>query len=1524
MKKILTFLTYLIFFQLNSIAQYDYSQVYNGSVSTGTYSLDCSGPNEFFVTGNLGFGTLEIIFEDNSNSNQTVYNSTGIINNIPPGEFTVYVTNPVTLQTDTYYNVIIYESLNFDYDTSFLDHCEREFELCYTMDGGTGDYSINYGFSGWYDFQGQNQFCRSYNNSINATYTLRDDMTTCEVPLNINVEVNTPINANDRNLYVGCLNDTSVLANMWHTAYVGADLTFNTIDTTSNLSVSTLEDPILPPSSNAYWYIITDQISGCDDTALIVLNQDTAFWHNANELTVDCDSTGSGSAEFEVPLFPGATYGFLGGPLTNGSHIFSNLNAGEHILIFEDPASGCIGYDTVRIDGNLAGLLNMTSQVSCSGVGEICVENNSFNSISNLNLIFSGPQTLDTSYNHWAYNTRCFELPDGNYSITATDENGCSNITNFNHSAPVNSLSVTQNWSSMFCANLNYAEIDLSINGSGNYTINMTTPSSGFYLYGDETFPLNHSGNSFILDSILVTDTLSVDIEIIDNINGCSVVENITIYEDPLFVQNRYQYVSCQTSGSITLNQGQVSSDLPNNFSYQWIDTTTGSVISTLEEPILPADSYGLIYVVTDLNSGCRDTGNYNVFQDSVFFHNANPLTADCDSTGNGSAEFQAPLLPGATYGLFGGPYSSSSPIINNLPKGLNLVGFMDPASGCIGMDTVYISGNIPAGIEFTSNGNCTSGGTICPTNSNIQHYDQYIELELNFAGPENFDTIINPYFGWQCVPINQNGNYTITMTDHTYGCTAPPVNFNHTNGGITPLSFTNSGDTSDICAQGNATMNLTISGSGDYTINLLNTSGGLSLLGNETFPIQTTSASLFIDSIMVNGTGSISIQVIDNSTGCTSNQSFAYTGSISNLNYNTNITPSSCGNGQIHFMINDPTNQPYSILWDTGDTSWFVFDMDPGSYNATITNLVSGCIWNETVTVPFDGGGSCGEVSGYVYIDANQNCVFDAGDSPLTWVSVDIGGTSVYTDLNGYYHGYPNSSSVTIQPNVQYSNFVPNCPASGQINLSVSPNQTYTNNNFAFIPDGACYELGVEIFHTETDPCESGEAILFYNNYGSVYSPTNTEIKIAIDTSMTVDDVVDSYYNSISYTIVGDTLYIPVGSVSSMGGDQIRIEYTLNCVPDLNSGDVFCSVALITPGDNCNITPSSVIQVTPYCDGDTAKFIVTNTSSPGIGDMQSAEQYSIATDPTNLNWDQGIYQLNGGESTTISTYSGGTIIMFETYQPGPLYYSLTTYASCGGTGQQGAELLIGTVQSSSSSSSWMECLQAGYPYDPNDKQVSPAGLGTDHLVQNNQWLNYKIRFQNTGSDTATNVVISDTLDMNLDLSTFQSLGSSDPYTVNLTNNIVTWTFANINLPDSTTDEPGSKGFINFRINMNPNLSPGTVIENEAGIYFDYNPPIITNTAWVTIHDFGRQLGIDEEITNQNLLNIYPNPAKDHVQIECSKGYSEVSIYDLQGKQVAFYVNENLLNVSGLTPGEYIIQIKLLDGTKLYKKLIKI
>jgi hypothetical protein len=179
-------------------------------------------------------------------------------------------------------------------------------------------------------------------------------------------------------------------------------------------------------------------------------------------------------------------------------------------------------------------------------------------------------------------------------------------------------------------------------------------------------------------------------------------------------------------------------------------------------------------------------------------------------------------------------------------------------------------------------------------------------------------------------------------------------------------------------------------------------------------------------------------------------------------------------------------------------------------------------------------------------------------------------------------------------------------------------------------------------------------------------------------------------------------------------------------------------------------------------------------------------------------------------------------------------------------------------------------CLVAGAAYDPNNKIVTPSGIGeAGFIAKSTDWLHYRINFQNTGTDTAFKVMLLDTLDhATLDIGSLQLGGSSFPYSADLFGEgLLRFTFNNILLPDSNTNEPLSHGFVDYSIRLKEGLNHGTQIKNTAYIYFDFNPAIITNT---TVNTIDTVISVPINVSNQNLINeliAIPNPAAENVSI---------------------------------------------------------
>lgn len=219
--------------------------------------------------------------------------------------------------------------------------------------------------------------------------------------------------------------------------------------------------------------------------------------------------------------------------------------------------------------------------------------------------------------------------------------------------------------------------------------------------------------------------------------------------------------------------------------------------------------------------------------------------------------------------------------------------------------------------------------------------------------------------------------------------------------------------------------------------------------------------------------------------------------------------------------------------------------------------------------------------------------------------------------------------------------------------------------------------------------------------------------------------------------------------------------------------------------------------------------------------------------------------------------------------------------------------------------------------YDPNDIQVTEGE--SIFLNQINDYLHYKIRFQNTGNFSADFVRIKNVLDDNLDWDTLEII-----YTSHLHSNLikngkeVNFFFNNINLPSINVNEINSNGHVIYRIKPKNTSQVGDVFYNSAEIYFDYNLPVITNTVSTEV--------INSLQTSQfdiNELVLYPNPTNGKLFLEVNFEIKEINILNIYGQKISSFTNKNEIDISDFANGIYFLKIIDLNGETIIKKVIK-
>jgi len=146
--------------------------------------------------------------------------------------------------------------------------------------------------------------------------------------------------------------------------------------------------------------------------------------------------------------------------------------------------------------------------------------------------------------------------------------------------------------------------------------------------------------------------------------------------------------------------------------------------------------------------------------------------------------------------------------------------------------------------------------------------------------------------------------------------------------------------------------------------------------------------------------------------------------------------------------------------------------------------------------------------------------------------------------------------------------------------------------------------------------------------------------------------------------------------------------------------------------------------------------------------------------------------------------------------------------------------------------------------------------------------------------------------------------------------------FDNILLPDSNVNEPLSHGFIHYRIKPKTSLVLNDSIQNNAAIYFDFNDPVITNTA--TTHVV-LPTGIASYQSEEKIL-LYPNPAQSELNIQLTTGVEKIQVIDVLGK-IVFEKKTNSqqylkINISQFQNGVYFVKAYSTQGV-VVKKFVK-
>jgi Secretion system C-terminal sorting domain len=448
--------------------------------------------------------------------------------------------------------------------------------------------------------------------------------------------------------------------------------------------------------------------------------------------------------------------------------------------------------------------------------------------------------------------------------------------------------------------------------------------------------------------------------------------------------------------------------------------------------------------------------------------------------------------------------------------------------------------------------------------------------------------------------------------------------------------------------------------------------------------------------------------------------------------------------------------------------------------------------------------------------------------------------------------------------------------------------------------------------------PCSTAVYKIAYFNSGTIPS-AGAFAKITLPAALTLASMTRPYTS-----LGGGVFEVQLPSVAALARDTFSLSANVSCSAAINQ--MLCTEVEILPHTFCNAGLSgwdgSDIELTGRCVGqDSVRFIITNT---GGSPMSGSRPFWVIED--NVMIRGSVFQLAAGASDSITVAADPQKIYRMIADEAPNNPSGNTQETflvwgCHGINPQihwGFVNQFGLNNGSQNPHSL--CTPVRTSFDPNDIAATPEGTGTQHFILKNTDLEYKIRFQNTGNDTAFVVRVLDKIPAELDLTTLRIGSASHPMTYSLkANGTLEFLFQNIRLEDSTSNEAKSHGFVTYKIKTKPNIVTGSIINNQAFIYFDANTPVATN---IYTHTIGENLttifiSTIEVVGNTEFsVKIMPNPMHDVAVFEIGDSQSprdiQLTLYNTLGQAVKtqrFIDGKLVLERDNLPQGCYFYKI---------------
>ena len=564
--------------------------------------------------------------------------------------------------------------------------------------------------------------------------------------------------------------------------------------------------------------------------------------------------------------------------------------------------------------------------------------------------------------------------------------------------------------------------------------------------------------------------------------------------------------------------------------------------------------------------------------------------------------------------------------------------------------------------------------------------------------------------------------------------------------------------------------------------------------------------------------------------------------------------------------------------------------------------------------------GKSVGDfIQGLVYYDLNANCKKEANEPILNdWLIRAENKKSYFASSNAFGNYSMSVDTGSYKVNVLLPNkYWKVCQPTYDVSFKKERDTVFLD--FAVRSAIDCPNLEVAVSTPQLQRCQFNTYTISYCNKGTT-TAKNASIEVDFDDYLEVKNSQVPWISNVN-----NVYTFNIGNVAPGTCAKFDVLTYLDCATTV-LGQTHCVKAHIRPDSICtppnNLWDGSNIVVDGVCKGDTVIFQVKNLSkSP----MQDTKQYIVIEDDVITK--QATFKLPSFATATVKIPTKGSTYRIVAEQssghPGKSYPTIAIEACKGSNGTFTTGYATQFQEDDGDPFLDSDCQESVGPSNKNDKRGYPKGYKNERYISDTTDVAYLINFSNTLKDTVKYLSIVDSLSSFLDVTTINSVQSSHNFDWSVVGNgVLKFTFANIQLPDSSAGAAASQGFVKFRVSQKPKLPNGTVINNRATIAFNYGKTMLTNTTKHTVGKNFVTVNTKNLSDTQAQVQVYPNPFSEFVYFNVV-GYKKLSsaltfvLYDPSGREVqrsAIEGNEYELRRNTLSTGIYMFQI--IDGQK--------